>query len=215
MAPPLPPPAIGGPVKPKQLAVLPPFPPLAMIDPVTVILVDEAITIAPPPPPPDAPLKIVPKPTFQRLLPAPPEPPNKGSSEVNELDAPKLPLPDTFGQPRLPPPGPWPTVGTMEPSCVPPFPPANPPGPPAPPGLISGPVNPDGMPPAPFRLIVPAMATSPVANIVTGVLVLFWVKVTVTPDGMLTVVKLKTPLGGSVTVVLAVGTKAPSAPVLP
>ena len=41
------------------------------------------------------------------------------------------------------------------------------------------------------------------------------VKRTMTPDGMLMVVKLKTPFAGSVSVVLVVGVKAPSAPLLP
>ena len=50
---------------------------------------------------------------------------------------------------------------------------------------------------------------------VTGVFAAFFVKRTVTPDGMLTVVKLKTPEGGSVRVVVAVGLNGPSAPVLP
>jgi hypothetical protein len=59
------------------------------------------------------------------------------------------------------------------------------------------------------------MVTLPVANIVTGVLVAFLVKVTVTPAGMLMVVKLNTPDGGSVSVVLVVGLNAPSTPVLP
>ena len=49
----------------------------------------------------------------------------------------------------------------------------------------------------------------------TGVLAAFRANVTVTPAGIVTVVKLKTPLGGSGTVVLAVGANTPSAPVLP
>jgi hypothetical protein len=64
-------------------------------------------------------------------------------------------------------------------------------------------------------LIVPAMVTLPVASIVTGVLAALRVKVTVTPAGMLIVVKLNAPSGGSVSVVLLVGLNAPSAPVLP
>jgi hypothetical protein len=59
------------------------------------------------------------------------------------------------------------------------------------------------------------MVTLPVASIVTGVLAAFRVKVTVTPAGMLIVVKLNTPSGGSVSVVFVVGLNAPSAPVLP
>jgi len=54
-----------------------------------------------------------------------------------------------------------------------------------------------------------------VASKVTGVLAAFLAKVTVTPEGILIVVKLKTPFGGSVNVVVAAGAKAPSAPVLP
>jgi hypothetical protein len=61
--------------------------------------------------------------------------------------------------------------------------------------------------------IVPAMVTSPVARITTGVFAAFLAKVTVTPAGIFTVVKLKIPLSGTST--LAVGTNAPSAPVLP
>jgi hypothetical protein len=64
-------------------------------------------------------------------------------------------------------------------------------------------------------LIVPAIVTLPLASIVTGVLVAFRVKVTVTPAGMLMVVKLKTPDAGSASVVFVVGLNAPSAPVLP
>jgi hypothetical protein len=68
---------------------------------------------------------------------------------------------------------------------------------------------------APLTSIVPAIVTSPVARSVTGVLALFRVTVTVTPAGTFTVVKLKMPSGGSASVVVAVGAKAPSAPVLP
>jgi hypothetical protein len=59
------------------------------------------------------------------------------------------------------------------------------------------------------------MVTLPLARIVTGVLVTLRVNVTVTPAGMFTVVKLKTPLAGNVSVVFVAGLKAPSAPVLP
>jgi hypothetical protein len=59
------------------------------------------------------------------------------------------------------------------------------------------------------------MVTFPVARRIAGVLAAFRVKVTVTPEGILIVVKLKTPLGGSARVVLLVGLKGPSAPVLP
>jgi hypothetical protein len=54
-----------------------------------------------------------------------------------------------------------------------------------------------------------------VASIVTDVFAAFGVNVTVTPAGMVMVVKLKIPLAGTVKVVLAEGAKAPSAPVLP
>ncbi len=64
-------------------------------------------------------------------------------------------------------------------------------------------------------LMVPATFTSPDANITTGVLVVFLPKVTVTPDGMFTEVKLNTPLSGNCSRVFTVGEKAPSAPVLP
>jgi hypothetical protein len=59
------------------------------------------------------------------------------------------------------------------------------------------------------------MVTLPVARRMTGVLAAFRVKVTVTPEGILMVVKLKTPFGGRASVVLLEGLKAPSAPVLP
>jgi hypothetical protein len=72
-----------------------------------------------------------------------------------------------------------------------------------------------GPPLDPSMLILPAMVTLPVASIVTGVLAALRVKVTVTPAGMLIVVKLNAPSGGSVSVVLLVGLNAPSAPVLP
>jgi len=59
------------------------------------------------------------------------------------------------------------------------------------------------------------MVTLPLAKIVTGVLVVFFLNVTVTPEGIFTEVKLKIPLGGNCSWVLTVGLKAPSAPVLP
>jgi hypothetical protein len=59
------------------------------------------------------------------------------------------------------------------------------------------------------------MVTLPLASMVTGVLAAFRAKVTMTPAGMLIVVKLKIPLGGSARVVFVVGLNAPSAPVLP
>ena len=46
----------------------------------------------------------------------------------------------------------------------------------------------------PLTLSAPAITTSPVARITTGVLVVFFWKVTVTPAGMFTEVKLKMPL---------------------
>jgi hypothetical protein len=58
------------------------------------------------------------------------------------------------------------------------------------------------------------MVTLPLARIVTGVLAALRANLTMTPAGMLIVVKLKTPLGGSASVVLVVGLNAPSAPVL-
>jgi hypothetical protein len=70
-------------------------------------------------------------------------------------------------------------------------------------------------PSPPLTLSVPLIVTSPVARIVTGVFAAFFEKVTVTPAGIVTVVKLNTPLGGSVRVVFAAGANAPSAPVLP
>src|SRR5437667_12629559 len=50
---------------------------------------------------------------------------------------------------------------------------------------------------------------------VTGVFVALRVKRRITPPGMFTVVKLKTPLAGSVSVRCADGFSAPWAPVLP
>jgi hypothetical protein len=72
-----------------------------------------------------------------------------------------------------------------------------------------------GPPSPPLTLSVPLIVTSPVARIVTGVFAPFLAKVTVTPAGIVTVVKLNTPLGGSASVVFAAGANAPSAPVLP
>src|SRR5215213_670383 len=64
-------------------------------------------------------------------------------------------------------------------------------------------------------LMVPAINTSPLASIVSGLLVELRVKVIVTPVGMLTVVKLKTPLSGTATDAETVGENGPSAPVEP
>src|SRR5437899_4874608 len=50
---------------------------------------------------------------------------------------------------------------------------------------------------------------------VTGVFAALRVKRRITPPGMFTVVKLKTPVAGSVSVRFADGFSAPSAPVLP
>jgi hypothetical protein len=63
--------------------------------------------------------------------------------------------------------------------------------------------------------MTPATVTSPVASIVTGVFSAFFLNVTVTPEGILIVVKLKIPLSGICSTVLAVGANSPSAPVLP
>src|SRR5262249_39306730 len=59
------------------------------------------------------------------------------------------------------------------------------------------------------------MVTLPVARIVTGVLVAFFVNFSVVPDGTLTVVKLKTPLAGRASVVVPAPVRAPPTPVLP
>jgi hypothetical protein len=59
------------------------------------------------------------------------------------------------------------------------------------------------------------MVTSPTARIVTPVFFSFFLKVTVTPLGMVTIPKLKTPLSGIWRTVFTVGEKSPSAPVLP
>ena len=60
------------------------------------------------------------------------------------------------------------------------------------------------------------MVTLPLARIVTGVFVAFRVTFTVAKGGMLTLVKLNTPLGGRASVVVPFGgVNAPSAPVLP
>jgi hypothetical protein len=62
---------------------------------------------------------------------------------------------------------------------------------------------------------VPEIVTFPVARIVTGVFRELREKRIVTPEGMLMVVKLKTPLSGNIKVWLSVGLKGPSAPVEP
>src|SRR5438128_11861496 len=97
-----------------------------------------------------------------------------------------------------------------------PVPPSKPPEPPAPPlGPSSVPARLPAPPAEPLTSIVPTMVTSPWARIVTGVFAALRVKRTVTPPGMFTVVKLKTPVAGSVSVRFADGFSAPSAPVLP
>jgi hypothetical protein len=63
--------------------------------------------------------------------------------------------------------------------------------------------------------MVPLMVTLPVARRIAGVFAAFRVKVTVTPEGILTVVKLNTPVGGRARMVLLAGLNGPSAPVLP
>ena len=67
----------------------------------------------------------------------------------------------------------------------------------------------------PRKATFPAIVTSPLARKTTGVFRAFFLNETVTPAGMLTDVKLNTPLGGSVSSVFTVGLNAPSAPVLP
>jgi hypothetical protein len=59
------------------------------------------------------------------------------------------------------------------------------------------------------------MITSPVARIVTGVLAELRAKVITTPPGIVTVVKLNTPLAGTCMVWLVAGENAPSVPVEP
>ena len=66
------------------------------------------------------------------------------------------------------------------------MPPEKPPGPPSPPGAGVLPTERTAF--CPLTSIVPAMLISPVANMVTGVLVLFRWNVTVTPAGIATVV---------------------------
>jgi hypothetical protein len=61
----------------------------------------------------------------------------------------------------------------------------------------------------------PAITASPCTSITTGVLAALRRNVMVTPLGIFTEVKLKTPLGGNGISMLTVGLKAPSAPVLP
>jgi hypothetical protein len=63
--------------------------------------------------------------------------------------------------------------------------------------------------------MLPVMVTSPDASNVTGEFIVLRVTLTVTPVGMFMVVKFSTPDAGSVRVVVTVGLKAPSAPVLP
>jgi hypothetical protein len=96
-----------------------------------------------------------------------------------------------------------------------PLPPSKPPGPPIP-ALLPRNVPSTTLPPLVAETsIVPAMLTLPVASIVTGVFATLRTKRTVTPEGIVTLVKLKMPFGGGVSVTFAVGVNAPSAPVLP
>jgi hypothetical protein len=74
------------------------------------------------------------------------------------------------------------------------------------------PTAPEG---APLASMVPAIVTSPLARIYTGVLAELRWNVTFTPAGMFTVVKLNIPSAGNVRTVSLVGLNAPSAPVLP
>jgi hypothetical protein len=67
----------------------------------------------------------------------------------------------------------------------------------------------------PLTSILPAMVTFPVASMYTGVLLAFLAKETVTPKGMLIVVKLNMPLAGICKTVSMVGASEPSLPLLP
>jgi hypothetical protein len=112
-------------------------------------------------------------------------------------------------------------------SALVPWPPSNPPGPPAPAlGTTLVPRRP-ATPGDPLTSIVPATVALPLASHVTPVLAALRVNFTVMPAGTSIVVKLKTPLGGSTTVIVhgvglhggnappaALG-NGPSAPVLP
>src|SRR5205809_3458699 len=105
-----------------------------------------------------------------------------------------------------PPPGPRPAPPVADTTAAAPPPPSKPPGPPAPPlleatllAILEGP------PSAPRRSRIPAMVTLPLARIVTGVFVAFRVTFTVAKGGMLTLVKLNTPLGGRASVVVPFG----------
>jgi len=212
---------------------VPPNPPWAWIwalVPPIVIVPEEAIRRAPPPPPPPAPVFVPVAPP-----PPPPDPPTSGRSDGVPYAGPPLPAPVPAGfcpasrcpappPPALapvepvPPPGPSPVPPVVVTSAGAPLPPSKPPGPPWPPLLPTAvaPIRPF-VPVAPEMSTVPLIVTLPVASHVTGVLVALCTNLTVTLKGMLIVVKLKTPLGGTVNVVmpLVVGLNAPSAPVLP
>jgi len=73
--------------------------------------------------------------------------------------------------------------------------------------LTRGPVDDPGVPGCPLTFTIEPAArdTSPVAKIATGVFVALGVNVTVTPVGIVTVVKWNIPLVGTGNVVLAVG----------
>ena len=84
------------------------------------------------------------------------------------------------------------------------------------PALLPRNVPPTTLPPLVAEMsMVPAMLTFPVARNATAVLAALRVNRTVTPDGTVTVVKLKRPVAGRASVVFVVGLNAPSAPVLP
>jgi hypothetical protein len=96
----------------------------------------------------------------------------------------------------MPPPGPKPADhGTAVP---PPAPPRNPPGP----DSVGG-ATPNEL--WPFTLTVPAMTTAPCTSQMTGACDGWFLKVTVTPDGILTLLYLKTTahFTGSYTAVAA------------
>src|SRR5215213_3955940 len=203
-----------------------PLPPLASILKIPVsgaeksMVPELAIRSAPPPPPPPPPVTL-PATAPRPPSPPPPEPPINGmrvgspylgppsptTALLSELlpgrpgvaKPPPPPTPNTPAVfeigPPAPPPGPSPPtpaedrVGTPP---GPPVPPLKPPGPPAPP-------NPT-VPTAPDMSIAPEIVTLPLARIVTGVFRALREKRIVTPEGMLMVVKLKTPLSGRIKV---------------
>src|SRR5262249_11381017 len=193
-------------------------PPRASIVPVRVMVPDAATRIAPPPPPPPA--LVVPS---VASPPPPPEPPINGSNSALPYGAPGVPVADTTPPivtkpapaPVPPPPGPSPVPPIAEATPFAPLPPSKPPGPPMP-ALLPRNVPLTTLPPLVAETsTVPAMVMLPVARIVTGVFAALRVNRTVTPEGIVTFVKLKTPLGGTASVTFAGGANTPSAPVLP